>query len=213
MTIYGGLDISKTASGWGIVGKDLSEAGVFRCPIKPPFDLKKGDIDAVYSGQVADWYSRHFCAWLSAYRPNKVAIEKPNPGMGERTKTIIDPSSEWAGQTVQKIKVGGSQFSSTHFLNGLAMDAARQCVMRNIEVVFVNSSTWRGKKGLGIGASAPKTVKNGSSWHKNNAKEYAKSHGLEVKSGDAAEGFCLALYLRNQNEPAQGLFSGAGAFG
>lgn len=206
--VFGALDISKTCTGWGIIGKDLLEAGAWRCPIKPPFDLKKGDIDANYSGDVADWYARQFNAWLSTYRPDVVAIEKPNPGMGERTKTEVDMSSEWAGKAFKKIKVGNSNFATTHMLNGLAMEAARLCRSRGIEALFVGSSTWRGKGGLGIGTTPPKGVKDGSAWHKQNAKTYAKACGYEAKSGDAAEGLCIAVYLRNQRESPHGLFPG-----
>ncbi|MBO6511539.1 MAG: hypothetical protein JJ979_24165 [Roseibium sp.] len=213
MAVYGGLDISKAATGWGVVGTGIQEAGAWRCPIPAPFNLKNGDVDARYAGEVGDWYQQRFASWVSTYRPDFVAIEKPNPGMGKRTKTTVDTSSKWAGQAIKKEEVGGTTFATTHFLNGLALLAALVCTSRNIPTIYVNTSTWRGQKGLGIGVVPPKSVKDKSAWHKKNAKTYAKACGFEAKSGDAAEGFCLATYLRNQHEQPGGLFPGLPAAG
>ncbi len=212
--IYGGLDISKSCTGWGVVGPNLKEAGAWRCPIKAPFHLKRGAIDATYAGDVSDWYSRQFASWLATYRPDVVAIEQPMPGNSSRSKTEVDTSSEWAGQSLKKVEVGGTSFDTTHFLHGLAMEAARICRARNIQTIYVASQTWRGQKGLGIG-TPPKSVepKDRSSWYKKKAKLYAKADGLDLKSGDAAEGFCIATYLRNQREQPHGLFPGLTADG
>lgn len=205
--VFGGLDVSKTATGWGIVGSEIQEAGAFKCPVKKPFELARGQINAQYAGDVGHWFSKEVASWLSSYRPDVVAIEQPMPGNSQRTKTEIDTSSEWAGQSVKKVKVGGTSFDTTHFLHGLAFEAARLCRARNIEVVYVASQTWRGKEGLGIGV-APKAEKDRSGWYKKQAKIYAKSFGMELTSGDAAEGFCIAVYLRNQRERPHGLFPG-----
>ncbi len=201
---FGGLDVSKSATGWGIVGPGQVKAGTFRCPVKHPFELKAGALDAGYSGRVGVWFAQAIDAWLIEARPDEVAIEQPLPAIGPRKRAVIDTSSEWAGQAIKMEEVGGSNFAANHLLQGLAFEAARLCAMRGIPARYVSSQTWRSTFKIG---QAPKDEKNTSGWYKRRAKSVCLANGLEVKSGDAAEGLCLALYLRKQYYPEDDLFS------
>lgn len=186
-----GLDVSKTATGWGMVTPEGSYGGSLRCPIKKPGDA--ASIDGAYSGEVAVWFSRSVHALLIKEKPDKVAIEQPLVGNTTFKKTIVDTSTEWAGKAIRKVDAGKTNLATVHVLHGLAFEACRLCVLLGIDCSFVASQTWRSTVGIG---RAPKGVKNTSSWYKDAAKTLCKHLSIDVRSGDAAEGVCIALHLQ-----------------
>ena len=205
---YAGLDVSKTCTGWGLLTPDEKLSGTFRCPVRRPFMLKEGRLDAAYAGNVAHWYAQVLDAWLVKHKPDIAGIEQPQPGNIQRVQTDVTFDTLFHGQAITKRKVGGTNFETTHFLVGLAFQTALICRKRGIEPVYVSSNTWRG--GLEIGRP-PTGVKpqERSSWYKGEAKKIAQDAGHSPKSADAAEGFCIALYLHKINQPRDDLFAHA----
>ncbi|EFO30127.1 hypothetical protein TRICHSKD4_3702 [Roseibium sp. TrichSKD4] len=206
MTRYAGLDVSKTCTGWGLITPEGISSGTMRCKIKRPFELPAGKIDAAYAGKVGDWYQRELDAWLVKHKPDTIAIEQPQPGSLERTKTEINHATMFAGEAKKKVKVGGTSFEVTHFLISLAFLMSTVCIRRGLQPVYVPSNEWRGTVGIG---KPPHTVeaKNRRDWYKKKARETALARGHETKSGDAAEALCIALHLKLQAEPEGTLFS------
>ncbi len=205
-----GLDVSKTCTGWGLFSPDEVDAGTLRCPVKAPFGLKRGKIDAAYAGRVADWQAQELDALFVKLRPDVVGIEQPLPGNSSREVLVAEDQQASLGddrmqfQKMTKKKVGGTSYDVTHFLHGLAIGAARIASKRNIPPLYVPSQTWRSKSGVG---RAPKGAGSTSTtWYKSRAKEICFQLGYPQKSGDAAEGLLIAYYLYLENAP-QDLFA------
>ncbi|MBO6755711.1 MAG: hypothetical protein JJ902_05260 [Roseibium sp.] len=201
---YAGLDVSKSCTGWGLVTPSGAQAGTFRCPIHRPFNLPKGKLDATYAGKVGDWFFRQLDAWLCKMKPDIIAIEQPKPGNLTRNKTEVDYSGLFAGESLKTTKVGNTNFETSHMLQSLAFGAAAVCVRRGLEPRYVPVKTWRSTVGI---KTAPANEKNPTAWYKKQAKTLVSAHGHDIKSGDAAEGLCIAFWLREQHAPTQDLFS------
>ena len=186
------LDIAKTATGWACGdGRDW-EWGIWRCPIAPPEGLDRNDINANYSGEVADWFRTELLRVIVQYRPERAAIEKPLPGNITTKRMIRSPVSEFWGERVVKAEIGATAYSTVHFLHGLAMEAASLFHRRSIPCQYVASQTWR--KTVGIGRP-PKSVANGRSWYKRQAIEQCLMRGIEVSQPDAAEAVLIGVWL------------------
>ncbi|GHB33874.1 hypothetical protein GCM10007094_23480 [Pseudovibrio japonicus] len=200
-----GLDVSKSCTGWGLYSPDEVDAGTLKCPIKPPFGLQRGKIDASYAGRVADWYAQEMDALIVKLRPDMVGIEQPLPGNSTREVLVADKTQgsladdRMQFQKMKKAKVGGTSFDVTHFLHGLAIGAARIASRRSIPPLYVPSQTWRSSTGVG---RAPKgSGSSATSWYKRKAKEICSHLGHPQKSGDAAEGLLIAYHLYLLNSP------------
>ncbi|KZL17649.1 hypothetical protein PsAD2_02985 [Pseudovibrio axinellae] len=205
-----GLDVSKSCTGWGLYSPDEVDAGTLRCPIKPPFGLVRGKIDAAYSGRVGHWYCQNLDALLVKLKPDSIGVEQPLPGNPTRTKKVKEDDQNSLGdnrmefQKVKEITVGGTSFDVVHFLNGLVMLSVKLAVQRNVPVVYVPSQSWRSTTGVGKPPKSSKTTP--TTWYKNRAKELCSELGYPQKSGDAAEGLLIAFHLHLENSP-QDLFA------
>lgn len=200
-----GLDVSKSCTGWGLLSPGEVDAGTLRCPHKPPFTLKRGKIDAAYSGRVGHWYTQNLDALLVKLRPDVIGVEQPLPGNPSRKKKVKEDDQNCLGDTrlefqkIKEITVGGTSFDVVHFMNGLVMLTVRLAVMRNIPVTYVPSQTWRSTTGVGVPPKSSKTTS--TTWYKSRAKELCAQLGYPQKSGDAAEGLLIAYHLQLQNSP------------
>lgn len=203
---YAGLDVSKTCTGWALLTPDSMVSGTFRCPIRRPFDLKEGRLNAAYAANVAQWYAEILDAWLVKHKPDIAGIEQPQPGNLQRTQTDVSFDTLFAGQAITKRKVGGTNFETTHFLVGLAFETCRICRRLGIEPIYVASNQWRASVEI---AKPPGDVPatDRTSWYKDQAKKRAKAAGHVPKSGDAAEAFCIALHLQKLDQPRNDLFA------
>lgn len=205
--IVAGFDISKSVTGFAVTDGNAWESGAWHCPIKKPDGLAQGRIDAGYTAAVADWFDRQVFAFLGAHNPDAVAIEQPIPGNATKQKTVVDATSQWAGQALRKQTVGGTAFDVTHFLHGLVVVACRVCARKNIPPYYIASQTWRSTSGVGrppkgIAASARRK------WLKDEARRICKLRGIDVTGPDQAEACLLTLHLFSIMNPRIAAHSG-----
>ena len=189
--IYSGWDISKTATGWAVTDGKAWETGVLRCPIKPPFEMPAGAIDAGYAGAVADWLRLQIYALVGVHRPIDAVIEQPMPGNSGRTRLEVNMSADFAGQAMRRVPVGGTSFGVTHFTHGLAVQAASIFVRLGIPVVYAASQSWRSTVGIG---RPPRNTKDHTKWYKEQAIAQCGLRGIPVKGADAADAACLLIH-------------------
>ena len=185
------LDCSKTSTGFAVTDGRAWQTGALRCPIQPPKDMRRGDIDAGYSGAVCDWFRIQLHALLEEHRPQHAAIEKPMPGNIEKKEFYIE-ESDMVGKSLKSRKVGNTQVSTLHFLHGVVFEASGLLFRRRIPAIFVPVVTWRSSVGIG---RPPKTVKDKRGWYKAQAMEQCRLRGILVKNNDAAEAACMAVHL------------------
>lgn len=183
------LDIAKTVTGWAIGDGEVWEHGILKCPIRPPPGLDANDIDAGYSGAVADWFRTELLRTIARHRIERAAIEKPLPG--NITKRTLQPRDELWGQSWAKQEVGGTAYATTHFLHGLTIEGTSLLHRRGIPVEFVPVQTWR--KTLGI-LRPPKSEANNRRWYKQEAIHQCRLRGIDVDQPDAAEAVCLGIH-------------------
>lgn len=198
--IVAAFDISKSATGYAATDGERWESGVWLCPIKKPFELKAGSINAEYAGKVGVWLENHIVALLGEHRPSHAAVESPMPGNSTRTRTVMDKSASWAGQALRTETVGGTQFDVTHFLHGLAFGAATVCARKNIPCLYVASQTWRSTTGVGRPAKGL-SYSQRRTWLKNEAKRICGLRGIPVTGADEAEAALIAVWLLAKLNP------------
>ena len=184
------LDIAKTATGWAVGDGIVWTFGTLKCPIHPPEGLDRNDIDAGYSGAVADWFRTNLLQIVAAHRPEQAAIEKPLPGNLTKRRVSRLPSEFWSERVVA-VDTGSTAYSTTHFLHGLTIEGTSLLFRRGIPTVYVPVQKWR--KTLGI-HRPPKSEANPRRWYKQEAIRQCNLRGIAVDQADAAEAICLGIH-------------------
>lgn len=164
--------------------------------VEEALGMKVSSLDALLTGAVLDDFEKRLWIYLTEVTEKfgpitAVAIEKPLVPNHQRTKTVVDTSSEWAGKAVRKEAVAGTNEATIHRLNGLAATAAKVCARLNIPCEYIDQTTWR-KDFLGNGRPGD------SETCKKLAMKTCKAMGIEVPNADAAEsvGVCYSLVLK-----------------
>ena len=186
------LDLSKTSRGWAVGDGRTWLSGALKCPHKPPEDMKPTDIDAAYTGAIADWLRRSLHALIEEHHPQYAAVEKPLPGNLTERKKFFRKDADMAGQSLVAVSAGGTSFATTHHLHGLCYEACGLLYRKAIPTVFVSAQTWR--RSLGIG-QPPKGIKDRRKWLKAEATAQLKLRGFNISQPDAAEACCLGIHL------------------
>lgn len=189
------FDVSKSATGWAVMDDDWYDSGVLKCPVKKPFHVKQGSIDAMYSGRVERWFRPEIWQLVKLHEPDVIGIEQPMPGNIGREKMVTRIGAGGV-QVAEKQKFGNTSFDTTHFLHGLAMVVCGICVEFDIPCEFIASQSWRSTCNIGH----PPKLENydqRKKWLKNKAREFAAHRiGIDVISPDEAEALCMAHHLR-----------------
>jgi len=199
--IVAAFDISKSATGYAVTDGKNWESGVWICPIKKPFELAAGKIEAGYAGRVGYWLEKHIIALLGEHRVSHAAIEQPMPGNSSREQRVLNPNADFAGQAFTTRTVGGTQFDVTHFLHGLAFGAAAILAKKNIPCRYVASQTWRPAVGIGRPPAKGMSYSQRRTWLKNEAKRICGLRGIPVTGADQAEACLIAVYLQGLLNP------------
>ncbi|WPE19883.1 hypothetical protein [Shinella zoogloeoides] len=206
MSVFVGLDVATTTgattyAGGRYVASTFTAAAPYKQKskkerVEEALGMKVSALDATLTGAVLADFERRLWIYLAdvteRYGPiSAVAIEKPLVPNHERTRTVVDTSSEWAGKAIRKEKVAGTNESTIHRLNALASTAAKVCAVLNIPCEYIDQTTWR-KDFLGNGRPGPSDV------CKKLAVKVCRSMGIEVPNADAAEsvGICFSLVLK-----------------
>lgn len=190
------FDVSKSATGWAVLADDWYDSGVLKCPVKKPFHVKQGSIDAMYSGRVERWFRQEVWQVVKLNDPDVIGIEQPMPGNIGREKQIEDMSSPAHARVFKRVKIGNTSFDVTHFLHGLAMVVCGVAAELDIPVEYIASQSWRSTCNIG---HPPKSVEGSArrTWLKNRALEFASHRlGIAVTSNDEAEAVCMAHHMR-----------------
>lgn len=193
-----GFDVSKAVTGWGTYDCNNWNAGTLRCPVKAPFELKKHDIDAMYTGQVCDWYRHEFLSLLAIHKPDAVGIEKPLTTMFSRTKLEVDQDAMFAGKALKRTKQDTTNFATVHLLHSVAAVLCALCARKRIPVYFIAQQSWRSSFGVGWPS---KGCKDRSKHFKVEARRICDEMGISVKSNDAAEAIGITHHLMEQLNP------------
>lgn len=206
--IVAAFDISKSATGYAVTDGKWWESGTWVCPVKRPFGLKTGSIDAGYAGNVGVWLWREMYAFLGHHRPNYAAIEAPMPGNTTKQRTVVDTSSSWAGQAFKKETVGGTTFDTTHSLHGLAFLGSTACAILGVPCVYIPVNSWRASVGVGKPPSHDKithepidTYAKRRAWLKQEAKRNCGHREIPVTGTDQAEACLIAVHLMAVRNP------------
>ena len=184
------LDIAKTATGWAVGDGHSWEWGIFKCPILPPEDLERNDIDAGYTGAVADWFRTELLRVLVQYRPQRAAIEKPLPGNVSSKRLSRHSMGEFWSEKIVATDTGATSYATVHFLHGLVFEAASLLYRRSVPAVYVPVQTWRKTAGVG---RVPKGERNPRRWYKQEAIRQCQLRGIPVEQPDAAEAVLIAI--------------------
>jgi hypothetical protein len=186
------LDLSKSSSGFAVGDGKRWTAGCLKCPYQPPDDMRSNDIDAGYSGLIANWFRHSLHAIIEEHRPQRAAIEKPLPGNLATKRKYFQKNSDAFGESLVSVESGGTSYATLHYLHGLAFEACGLLHRKNIPTIFVAAQTWR--RSLGIG-QPPKTVKDRRKWLKQECVEQLRLRGFDVSQPDAAEAVGIGIHL------------------
>lgn len=205
--ILGGLDIA-TTTGAAVKKNGEITTETIRLPSKKKSILDKDDkknLDGDEAGDLLIHFEVAIRSWIIRHGIQEVAIEEPLRTDFQRTKTVVDTQSEFAGNALRKETVAGTPMKTVFRIYSLVGVACKVCRQMNVNVRFVNQTTWR-RDFLGNGR--PKDPKH-------EARKMCEQLGIKISSLDSAEAAGIVSWLDNQLNPYAargGLFGGPSRF-